>query len=571
MTEGDIHVNPFAASGHVTMADVLEQIADDDGLPIQRRRNICSSIRTFARLLSRDLTAMPAHPGFYRGLITRLHPLQCGVSKKRLQNVKSDVLFSLRHLGLGGGRRTYLAPLSEKWQRLFDATDDRQIKYRLSRFMRFCSNSGISPEDVTDDIASDFLAALTEESFVKSPQKIHGAACRNWNHAVKVVNGWPDIRLGVPKRRKTYTFAWASFPVSFQKDADDWLDHLRGNDILSKDEFVRPLRTASIKSRRFAVRQLASALVHQGHDIGEIKSLAFLVSMDHAREALRFFLDRSGDRPTSQIHGLAYTLKRLAEKWVKVTPEHVAQLKELCRRLKRRNRGLTDKNKIRLRQFDDPDNKALLLDFPRRQLEEAQRSNKKPRHRSLKVQTALAVELLLMTPIRIGNLASLDIERHFHWGRAGQNRGVHLVIPAREVKNQQDIEFELPEETVRLLRTYIEDYRPILVDEPNPFLFPGRGGRHKIGTVLSTQIKEHVRDATGLVVNAHLFRHIAAKLYLDANPGGYEVVRRVLGHRSMDTTINFYTGLETAAAARHFDDQILKLRHDLAGGGNGDR
>ncbi len=145
------------------------------------------------------------------------------------------------------------------------------------------------------------------------------------------------------------------------------------------------------------------------------------------------------------------------------------------------------------------------------------------------------------------------------------------MIPAREVKNQEDIEFELPEETVRFLRTYLEDYRPILVDGSNSFLFPSQGGRHKVVSAFSNQIKKHVRDATGLVVNAHLFRHITAKLYLDANPGGYEVVRRVLGHRSMDTTTNFYTGLETAAAARHFDDQILKLRHELAGGGNGDR
>jgi hypothetical protein len=63
-------------------------------------------------------------------------------------------------------------------------------------------------------------------------------------------------------------------------------------------------------------------------------------------------------------------------------------------------------------------------------------------------------------------------------------------------------------------------------------------------------------------INVHLFRHVAAKLYLDANPGGYEVVRRVLGQRSLNTTINFYTGLETAAAVRHFDGTILKLRRD---------
>jgi hypothetical protein len=34
----------------------------------------------------------------------------------------------------------------------------------------------------------------------------------------------------------------------------------------------------------------------------------------------------------------------------------------------------------------------------------------------------------------------------------------------------------------------------------------------------------------------------------------------VLGHRSVDTTIAFYTGLESAAAVRHFDKTILELR-----------
>jgi integrase len=63
-------------------------------------------------------------------------------------------------------------------------------------------------------------------------------------------------------------------------------------------------------------------------------------------------------------------------------------------------------------------------------------------------------------------------------------------------------------------------------------------------------------------INPHLFRHIAAKLYLDTNPGGYEVVRRVLGQRSINTTTRFYTGLETASAVRHFDRTILGLRRE---------
>lgn len=53
---------------------------------------------------------------------------------------------------------------------------------------------------------------------------------------------------------------------------------------------------------------------------------------------------------------------------------------------------------------------------------------------------------------------------------------------------------------------------------------------------------------------------LVAKIYLDANPGGYEVVRRVLGHQRIDTTTRFYAGTEVAAAVRHYDRQILALR-----------
>jgi len=55
-------------------------------------------------------------------------------------------------------------------------------------------------------------------------------------------------------------------------------------------------------------------------------------------------------------------------------------------------------------------------------------------------------------------------------------------------------------------------------------------------------------------------RHIGAKLYLDQNPGAYEVVRRVLGHKSLSTTVNNYTGLEIEAAVKHFDAVILGIR-----------
>ena len=42
---------------------------------------------------------------------------------------------------------------------------------------------------------------------------------------------------------------------------------------------------------------------------------------------------------------------------------------------------------------------------------------------------------------------------------------------------------------------------------------------------------------------------------------------RVLGHRSLQTTVDFYTGLETPAAVRHFDKTILNLRTKSAAEG----
>jgi integrase len=113
---------------------------------------------------------------------------------------------------------------------------------------------------------------------------------------------------------------------------------------------------------------------------------------------------------------------------------------------------------------------------------------------------------------------------------------------------------------VALIERYLAGHRPVLAAAGNRALFPGRGLGSKGRAALGKQISGAVFRETGLKVHPHLFRHIAGKLYLGANPGAIEVVRRVLGHRSVETTLGYYTGAETAAAVRHFDATLLKLR-----------
>ena len=110
------------------------------------------------------------------------------------------------------------------------------------------------------------------------------------------------------------------------------------------------------------------------------------------------------------------------------------------------------------------------------------------------------------------------------------------------------------------LRLYVERFLPALARPGNDHLFPGRSGGAIDCSSLARQITAVIRRATGCRVNPHLFRHLGAKRHLDAHPGEYGVVQRVMGHKSADTTSNVYCGLESAAAARHFDAGLLERR-----------
>ena len=150
---------------------------------------------------------------------------------------------------------------------------------------------------------------------------------------------------------------------------------------------------------------------------------------------------------------------------------------------------------------------------------------------ALRAQSAFGVELLLMASLRIGNLAALDLDHNIiRNGRRGREV-VHLVIPAEDVKNSVAIEAELTPETVGLLDVYLERYRPLLLDRTSPWLFPGEGAKAKSRHTLGLQVKKFIKRECGLEVNVHLFRHIGAKLYLDAYPGAYGLIQRVHGHR----------------------------------------
>lgn len=558
-------INPFMADDQKSLADVLEMIAADANLKPQRRRNLCSSIRALGKLMNRNLSYLPAHPGFYRKMLKELHPEQCGFSKSRIANIKSDVLFALKHVGCIDSARSYMSPLSPEWQMLWDEAECAgRLRLYVSRLMRFCSARGILPEQVDDAVSDQLKQALIDESFVDDPIRTHKGILRTWNKLIDQVPGWPQVRLTISNDRDNYSISLDCFPKSFRDEINAMVDQWSGKDILDDDGPAKPLAPRTIKTRLDRIRQIASALVLSGHDLESVTSVAVITELDNAKTALRFHLDRAKGETTAQIHDLAILIKTLAKHRVRVDEEHLNALKDLCSRVAPNIKGMTPKNRDRLRQFDDQRNVRLLLDFPYQEVESAIKADQGRIADAVRVQTALATGLLLMMPVRAANLVGLHIDRHIQRTRSGKNGVVHVVFPGHEVKNGEELEFELPGEIVRLLDLYLRDFRPRLADDDNRWLFPGRNpGSHKAIMTMGEQIRVRVFKGTGLKVNVHLFRHITAKLYLDCMPGNYEVVRRLLGHRSSETTIRFYAGMESKSASRHYDEVILQLRKDL--------
>jgi len=542
-----------------TLADVLDRVSDFDGVSVQARQNMESSIRTLCRVVHRQPSFISVETRVIRKFMDEAEPGAVDLSPSHWGNVKSGVRRAIRMSGLTGARQKRDTPLIEGWQNLLAKIMDNVQKSNIRRFAQFCSSYQIKPEDLDDQILHRYHTFLETTQLYGNPARSVYVLAWAWNNHVAADETGPYKRLDAPDRSRKYALDWADMPNSLAVDVTAFHENCQNPDPLEKTA-RRPASPITIKGRDFLLRRYAAALVAHGIDRNDLKSLGDMFRLDRLKVGLRFFLDRNDNEPCGQTVQLINLALVVARRWATLPPEEVDEIKGLARRFRPTQKGLTERNRNRLRQFADDAALHRLLMLPQHLVSDAGKRQHSYRV-ALKVQMALAIEFLIIAPIRIGNLVQLDHNRHFHWARFDGQRVLHLVIPAAEVKNDVDLEFPLPTETAALLDLYMGSYQPTLIGVgSSSLLFPGRDGGPKNQPGLSRQISATIKRETGLVMNPHLFRHLGAHLFLERHPGSYEEVRRVLGHKKIDTTIENYAGLETAAAVRRFDEVILERR-----------
>lgn len=547
-----------------TFANLVSWIQKDMDLKAAYRRDLASNVRRAGSIIGhgRPLEEVPAHPELIRRRFAATTPAAHGLSQKTWQNITSGLNRSLELYGVT--RASFRVPLQGRWlqlQQAIRASDDMSLGTGLSRFPRYCQQEHIQPEAVTSETFLAYRDFLAREGILGNPHMSAYHAARSWNRARHRIEGWPDIEVQVPSRSRRYALPWTSFPPTLKTDVDNWLARTATDDIFDLDAPPSPISTSTRKRLKGSIHRFASALVLDGTDPAELRTLADLVEIERVKRGLRVIMDRLGGKPTGGLGNFARALKQVARWHVKVPPEQLAQLTKLTMRLSPQQRGMVAKNRARLEPFKNRETVFQLLTLPERIIDDLSRV-KCQKRRAARFETALAIMVLCYCPVRFGNLRSIEIDRHIVRHRTGRKgHRTLLVFPDSEVKNRREITLLLPPAIESMIDLFVSEHRPHLIEVPSRYLFSKRSDDAPIGALtLSKRITDAIRADLGRTMTPHNFRHLAGLVYLQVNPDGFHAVSRLLGHANSSTATQAYTGLETDAAHEAFTRLLDTIR-----------
>lgn len=540
------------------LADVIA-IIEERGLADTTRRDLISAINRVATILETQPIHLLAHVPDLRGRLTMVHPQTAEISPKTWKNIKSNLTKALAISGVIHDMKKH--EVTPAWKALLRTADQRHHVFALTRLARYCSWKGIEPTMVQDKEIEAFAHHLDYVLIASPPRKAVKATVDVWNLVIREGNG--DLARLTPIREVRYRARKLTvYSVSLQQEIETYLDRLAVTDLFAEEGPSKALRPMSIRNVEAHLRQYLDALVTGGYPPKSLYCLADVLRPSMVKAACSTIVDRHEGKVPTSLPNIMATITAVGRFHARLPADELEQLSRIqgqinARASTGRDGGMSEKNVVRLHQFDDMRNLAALLSLPERLMA---RAKAEPERRSagLEAMHAVATAILLSFPIRMKNLAALDLDRHVTCRRVGRKKLYSLRIEGAEVKNGTPLEVDLGEKVSSLIEVYLTDFRHLVSMSPGDALFPQRGAAaSRMPSNLSAELSERIGRETGLKVHAHLFRHLAAKLYLDQRPGDYETVRRLLGHKKLETTMSFYARLTNKAAAQRYDTEVL--------------
>lgn len=533
-----------------SFADVIEHVGVTQELPQGKRTHWVCSLRKVADWLQKDPADVPARWSSIRFAVHDLHHEPIGVTAKTLANHKSNVRAALSWFAGAAGVPTRGAALTAEWSSLHARVSAHLERSRLSPLMRFCSASGIAPSEVTETVIDRYMDYRAEHTRLTIGLGARRALARSWNLCGETVADWPTIRLVEPPIQPA-GIQWDELPEGLRSDIEQHLTRLAGPRRSARGKRLRPARSSTIATRQRELLAYVGKAVTCGFPLETLTAFEKLLQPEIATAVLDSYWASNGENPSVYTIDMAWKVVTIAREFG-LDPGVIEQLEDLRAELDAyRQPGLTAKNRGVVRQVLTDEVWGKVMRLPEQLMAQAARDHN---HRHVRAAVlagvAVAIRILTLAPIRVGNLARIRIGENLI-RPAGPSGPWWIVFPDYDVKNRQPLEYELDVTATALIDRYLVEFRPALQrGRRSDWLFPGEEGDCKGPTTLSEQITDRVFTATGMRITAHQFRHAAAAIFLKHRPGEYELVRRLLGHRSIATTTRFYAGLESLQATR---------------------
>jgi integrase len=548
------------AAAPITLKAVFDRVSAKTELSETRKRDLRSAVAIYGKIVDAPLAEIPLDLATIRKTLDGVVPLQAKVSRKRWANLRSDLAAAIAESDLIPMLKTSDLKLSKEWEDLFDASKDRRITNGLSRFGRWASLKELGPTEVKHAAFQHFFAELEAQSLVRHLSFQRRNVPRLWNRLAAALPNRKLTCAELPPRQVTsHRVSWDELPKSFRKEVDDYQSWCALPDPLDEQARARALAPETLRLRRHYIHLAATAACDAAIKPSRLTSLKKLVEPEIFKSILRQRLKENGGKPSAHLLGLANDLIAMATEWVKVPAEQLAELKRLRSKLGKLPRGLTEKNRALLRRLEDPRLLARLLDLPDLMWRRARRNSPPSPYWFIDLQTALAIDILLHSPLRIEDLQSLKFDEHIHWPQ-GKGKPVLLTVRQAKVEDNDPLECELPPYLSDRLYAFRNEIAVGVIGRRPEFLFVSAdGARRTIGT-LRVAIHRAVLRNVGIKITPHQFRHLAGKLHLDAYPNAHEALRQLLGHSDIGTTTRFYAGPNTRRAGKAHADLIRKLR-----------
>lgn len=537
-------------------ASVIEMAPDI--APRTRSHWVCS-LRQIGKFLQKPLDAIPARWTSIRQPLGRLHADRIGSTYKTLANHKANVRRALNWFA--GEHEVPLrgTPLTADWKRLHEQVIERRPRTVLYPFVRYCSAQGLVPQSVDERVLDGYMRYRGDTTALACDAAARRAIARAWNQCATTVPDWPKRALDEPPIKKQDGPVWDDFPTGLRADIEKYLAGYGGRRRAVNGKRIRPCKPSTLKTRRAEIVAAVRMAVREGVDLEALNSLGALVNPFVAEKVLDAYWRRDGEEPRSYTIDLAWKFYSIAHE-IGVEAEAIERLDEIRGSLDvYRKGGLTEKNLAVIRQVLSGNVWQDVVKLPAALMVQARAINgQAPVKGAVTAQMAIAIAILTFAPIRLGNLVRIKLKENLT-KPGGPKKPYLLVFPDFDVKNRVSLEFPLDADVSGLIDEYIRDFRPTLLRGSRElWLFPGEAGGHKEAKTFSEQITKRIDKTTGLRLTAHQFRHAAAAILLQHRPGEYELARRLLGHRNIQTTMKFYCGLETIQANKIFGDIVRR-------------